>query len=662
MIPNLQPRAIATLTDWLIYELRSARSDRSALEEDWIRYAEVYRARPKTRERLFPFKGAANFIVPVGASDVDTTVAGLVGTIFSAPNLWSCEGLRPDWLDFAARTEEFLEWAQETELGMYSTTVDWITEITKLGTGILKQRYLRETKQVMEWRETQTGQTGGQPQVVQQMVRKMTANRPEVSRVPLANFYLPATANSIEEAPWVAERLELTWTQLESRVRAGIYSSDFLVKIGAHWRAQQPTSAYLTYQQKQEELDNFLPSHRDKYEIFEFWTDYDLDGDGEPEPVVCTIHEPSMAYGRADYNPFFHQEKPYSGARFLRQEGRFYGIGLIEMLEQIQEVVSAMECQRLDNGTIRNTALFKARRGSGIKQDEPIWPGRIFLMDNPETDMIPMQMGYPAESTLQEEQFLLNYGQRRSGVSAWTQGGAGSPAISYSAATTTIEMLKQGRLRLDQTLRDIQSALSETGQRVVELYQQFDQAGKPYLVMGDKDGSVVEQVLQFPLDSIRLGVAVKVTATNAQLNRETKIRTDQIIFGLVMQFYQQMFQAMTVITNPQSPPPLKMVLLQMVQGGTILARRILDSYGTQDLDQIIPDLEALSGLNAQLGAAGPALPPGQGPVAVVPPPGAGGSPMGPGPGIPSGMAALPSGPAGAAGPVLSALAARAGAR
>jgi hypothetical protein len=232
----------------------------------------------------------------------------------------------------------------------------------------------------------------------------------------------------------------------------------------------------------------------------------------------------------------------------------------------------------------------------------------------------------------------LQYARQRSGVSDYQRGGAGNPAISYSTATTTIELLKQGKLRLDQVLREVQAALTETGQRVVELMQQFDQVGKPYLVMGDKDGQVVEQVLHFPLDTIRLGVAIKTTATNAQLNRETKIRTDQIIMGLVMQFYQQLFGAMQVVVNPQLPPPLRVLAVQMIQGGTVLARRILDTYGTQDLDRIIPDMEQLNGLTQQLGGI----------TGAQPQPGSGGAPMGPGAGGPPGLPVDPTGYQGAA--------------
>lgn len=627
MIPDLNPRAADNILQYLTYELQRVKGERSEKEADWARWAEIYRARPKTKVKDFPFRGASNLVIPVMATDVDTTVAAVMGVLYGAPNLWSCEGLRPDALNYAARLEEFLEWAQEQELSMYSTTHDWINEAVKLGTGILKQRYLREQKKVFEWRELGPGRT------TQQVVRKLVTDRPEVRWVPLNNFYIPANAPDVADAPWCGERLELTWSQIDARVRAGIYREDLMSKLGIHWRDQQPKSQYSGYQDKQAELDNFMPGIGDKFELFEFWLDADL-GDGEPTALVCTIHIPSNTYARIDYNPFFFQEKPYSATRFVRIEGQFYGLGLGEMQGMFQEEISTMHNQRIDGNTIRNTVLFKARRGA-VKADEPIWPSRIFLLDDPVNDLLPMSMGVGSSDTIGDEQFTLRYSRQRAGISDYEMGGAGNPAISYSAATTTVEMLKQGRMRLDQFLRECHKGLSETGQRVVELYQQFDQGGKPYLVMGDKDGEVVNQILHFPLDTIRLGVAVRTTATNAQYNRETKIRTDQVIYGLVMQFYQQLFMAMQIVVNPQLPPPLRILATQMIHGGTTLARRILDTYGTQDLDQIIPDLSALNDISQQLGGLAPQQ-------AVGP----GGAPVGQ---SPQGSAGLPSGSAGPAG-------------
>jgi hypothetical protein len=618
-------RNVDNLLQYLVQELMRCRAERQPLEEDWMRYQIKYRAKPETPEKSFPWKGAANLVTPVIATDVDTTVSGLMGVLYATPNLWTCEALRPDWIDFAARLQEFLQWAQDSELEMYNVITEWVTEMVKLGTGILKWRYQREFKKMFEWRE----QPGG---VLAQLVRRMATNRPDVRRVALPDFYLPASSSDIQSAPWTAERLLLSWSQIESRVRAGIYLPETLDRIGYHWRQTQPRTEFSQYQSVQERLDHFIPGYGDRFELFEFWPNYDIDRDSEPEALVCTVHIPTMTYARIDFNPTFAQERPYAEARFLRQEGRFYGLGLGDILEIIQDEATAMHCQRIDSGTLRNAAVFKGKLGSGIKQDTMIWPGRILLMNDPENDLVAMNMGVGAESTVAEEEFLLNYAHQRSQVSDYQRGGAGNPSISYSTATTTVEMLKQGRLRLDQVLREIQSGLGKVGRGVVELYQQFDQGGKPYLVLGDQDGATIQQVLRFPLDLLRSGVSVRVTATSAQLNKETQIRTNQIIFGMVMQFYGQMLQAMQVAFSPDPmiPQQMRELALQMFTGGTVLARRILDEYDIQDADRIIPDFGAPQNGIGQPGFMGPPTQYGGAGLPAGPPPAPGLPALGPG--------------------------------
>lgn len=615
-------RNVDNLLQYLTSELWRARSERAPVEADWARYQLKYRHKPEFAEKTFPWKGASNLVIPVIATDVDTTVAGIMGILYANPNLWTPDPTRPDWINFASHLGEFLQWAQETELGMYNVCTDWITEIVKLGTGVLKWRYMRESKQVFEWRE----QPGG---VLAQMVNRMLVNRPDVRRVALADFYTTGSTTELQDAPWCGERLGLTWSQLEQRVRSGIYLPETLDRIGYWWRQSQPRTEFQTYLNVQQQLDNFVPGYGDKFEFFEFWTNYDIMRIGEPVSVVCTVHVPTMTYARIDFNPFFGQDYPYAVARFIRQEGRFLGLGLCEILEHFQDEITTMHNQRIDGNTVRNAPVFKGKRGSGVKADEAIWPGRTVIMADPEKDLVPLLMGTGADQTIGAEEFTLNYARQRSGVSDYQRGGAGNPAISYSTATTTVEMLRQGRLRLDQFLREVQNGLSRVGLGVVELYQQFDQGGKPYSVLGPQDGQVVQQVLRFPLDLVRSGINIKVTATNAQLNKETQIRTNQLIFGMVMQFYQQMMQAMTYALSPQVPQPMQAMAMAWVQGGVVLARRILDEYNIQDSDRIIPDL---FGGPTNVGQPGFGAPPIYG-----------GAPVPAGPPQPSGIPALGGG-------------------
>jgi hypothetical protein len=636
MIPtNLQnPAQIRLLQDYLREELRDAQNARKPLEERWNRWDRAYRCEPDEEQKNFPFEGAANLVLPVIATDVDIIFARLMGVLLAPSNLWSVTARRPEMSDIAPRIQEFLEWAQENEIRPYDPICDFVLEICKKGTGVLKQRYTRDMKKVYEWRELDQG-------VWQQQAQLLLHDHPSLHHVSLEDFYIPAYASDIQNAPWVAERIMLTYPQYLDRVKAGIYTGNDRF---TSWYANNRGPSN---EQEKMRLDRYVPNFGKRFEFFEYWTDFDVSGDGERVAVVCTYHKDSDQLVRLDFNPFFNQDKPYSVARYMRQEKRFYGIGLEEMLDQFQEEISTQHNQRLDNATLANTTAFKSRKDARLPEFLPVFPGKNFQLDNMD-DLQPMPLGQKYDSTIQNEQQSLTYARRRDGVDDYVAG-ASSPSIGYAAAFTTQAMMGAASKRFDQTHREIHNALSESGTRLLELYQQFNQRGKEFVALGPEDGALVHQVLQFPLDLIRRGLKVSVTATDVATSKDMQIRTNQMIMQQLMMFYQQYMQAMSYIVNPQIPPQIKQLTIEMIQGGSILMRRILDASGVQDAAKMVPQLEGiLNGQQSQLGniqtalasllnGGGAAVPPSVGGV-----PGVAGVPTG----SPPQPLALPAGPQG----------------
>ena len=162
MIPadRVNPRALSNLIEYALEELRRAKNERQDLEQNWMAYNLAYRALPERSVKDFPFKGAANLVIPVIATDIDTIFARLMSHMFSPDNLFSCSATRPDMLTFAPRLQEFLQTMQNTELDLYNPAADWLLELTKLGTGVLKTRYSRRMQKVYEYREPQGIQQG----------------------------------------------------------------------------------------------------------------------------------------------------------------------------------------------------------------------------------------------------------------------------------------------------------------------------------------------------------------------------------------------------------------------------------------------------------------------------------------------------------------------
>lgn len=562
-------------------------SDRGELESDWVRYEELYRARPSDEKKDFPFDGASNLEMPVIATDVDTLFARSVGMLVEPPNLWSVSAQRPELIDFAAATSEFLEWAQHNELDIHSWLGDWIIDIHKLGTGVLKQRYTREMKKVFEWRELDT-------QTWQQQAVILLKDRPSIHHVRLHDFYLPAGFKKHQEAPWNAERIRLTWNQFMNRAKQGIYvNAD---KLGG-WYFSPPVNQVQSLLDK---ISGYQASQNSQMEFYEYWLDFDIDGDGWDEALVCTIHLESQTYVRLDFNPWFNQEKPYSAARFMRDVNGFYGIGLGEMLAQFQEEITAMHNQRIDDGTISNSTQYVMDKGeTHIKVKEPVFPSKIWRLNNPDKFRV-LEMGSGTSrgqaASIENEQATRSEAQARTGVNDYINPSPG-PDTTYATAFTTQSMLLNSSKRFGETYRDIQQALGETGTRVLELYQQFNPRGKEFLALGPEDGLLVSMVLKFPLDLIRKGLKVSVTAIDTQTSKDAQIRTHTLIMQQLMQFYQNYMQMLSYVSNPQMPPEIRMAAQTAAQGGAVMMTRLLKLQGIQDADTLIPEMQG--GLNEQ---------------------------------------------------------------
>lgn len=595
-------------------------SDRGPMEQDWVRFEELYRARPAEDKKDFPFEGASNLVVGIVPTDVDTLFSRAMGLLVEPGNLWSVTAQRPELIEFAQSTTEFLEWAQHNELDIHGWLAPWIIDIHKLGTGVLKQRYTREMKRVYEWRELDQG-------AWQQQAVIMLKDHPSVHRVALNDFYIPAGFNKLNDAPWCAERVRLTWPRFMNRVKAGVYyNAD---KIGA-WYFNPPINQV---QQQLDRISGYPASINQQMELYEFWLDFDINGDGWDEAVVCTISLDAQEYVRLDFNPFFNQEKPYSSARFMPDVNSFYGIGLAEMLEQYQEEITAMHNQRIDNGTVSNSQMYAMDKNeTGIKVNEKMYPSKVLRLNNPE-NFKPIPLGSPGQlsQSINNEAATRTEAQRRTGVSDYIEATPG-PAQAYGTAFTTQQMLQNAAKRSGETYRDIRQGLSETGTRILELYQQYNQRGKEFLALGPKDGQNVAMVLRFPLDLIRKGLKVSVTAIDTQTSKDAQIRTQTLVMQQLMQFYQNYMQMMSYATNPQMPPQIQQVAMAAAAGGAVMMRRLLELQGQQDADTLVPDLAGgLSAQQQQLANIQSLLAGGAGG------PNSGAAPMAPGSGQPAGM-------------------------
>ncbi len=583
MLPNgsYDPRRLAAAKEWFYQELLRALSERTSLEEKWIKAYRAYYHEPLEAIKNFPFARASNLVIPIVATDVDTAVARYMSLLFEPGSLWHTKAYRPDMVEYARVINEFLPWAQKNELrGLRQHIQAGVFETALLGTGVWKTRYAREERYVYEYREQQTGPFDVNGQRIQQLKRGIIRDAPDVRHVPLYDFMVNANATNLDDAVWCAERVMLSSATFANRVNSGLYA---MPPNLAGWDRNARGSIV---QQELENMQRLKAQRPDALELFEGWFDWDLRGDGMMQSLVMTMHLPTQTLVRADYNPFFNQLKPYDVAQYVKVPTSFYGVGLHHMLYGFQDEVSTMHNQRIDNNTVSNVSMFKALKGGNITEGEPLFPGRILFVDTME-EIMPMNMGQPITADLGTEQAVMQYATRRTGLSDLDYG-IGNVNTAYGTASGLNQLSTESKKRGDTPMASLRDAIAGIGLKVLELYQQRNQRQKQVFVLGDEDGDIMEAVLQFPTEIIRLGLAVEVTASSTKNSKELELRANSILFQQLIGYYTQLQQFMAVAASPQAPPPVQQAAVSAVQGMTIMMERILEGYQIPDAKRMIP--------------------------------------------------------------------------
>lgn len=604
--------------NWIEPEIQAALSARAPLERKWTDFLEQYRAPATQPTKNFPFPGAANYVMPVTAIDVDQLYAKFMQTIHAPGNLWTIEALNPNWTNAAKPIQDFLQWLDHAILKMEDVNGRALLELVKLGTCIYKTDWLYERRIV--WAYDGNGD---------RVRAERTISHPVVDHVRLVDFLLPAYAYAIQAddqggAPWVAERHRVRIERLESIADASEPYLPNYGKMGVAKVKEWLSPTQTDHDAKIQQLDyqhvggqkggtsfdvnlgastNIGPSgvgNTPKREV-EFWEIHarfatEKDGGSESD-IVVEYHLPTQTIIRGTYLRYHHGMRPYSKAVYFPTEG-FYGIGVCEQKEVFQALESDITNYTNDNVMLGNATCIAAKQGSNIAPNEPIFPGRVLITDgNPKEEVMPFQLGsgaYPGLDALRTSYSYL--GRQRTGVSDLNSGNINA-LPSRTPATTVQSLLEEGARRPDLTLKDLRNCLSQVGIRIIQLIQQHAQPGQnadgermlqaSMSVLGEEAGMEVVQKLGLPLEGAEYGLGVNLTATSATANKEMAKQSWMGLLQLQQQTGPQMVQMMQIAMQMWGTP-IGQVALDMCQGMRDSLKRLYEQFDVRNLNDVVP--------------------------------------------------------------------------
>ena len=588
VVPQIEipPAKVQEIVDWIVGEINTSLGERANLEDKLAEWERLYEARPKVAKKMFPWEGASNLVVPVIATAVDAVLARLLGSVFGGKKLFVGNARSAKWVEVVNPMEVWLDWVSSDVVKLYKVCRSWFLSLCKYGTGILNVDWERRIKKVVYFDKALGG-------IQEEYI--MTHNGPVAENVPLIDFLFSndlTSTQDVQNCEWVSHRKRYTWKNIKELETSKIwYDVDRIV-------GGERTSATIVEEEAQE-VTGIKPMRYNDFEIWRVYCSYDIEGDGVLSELVLDVHLEKAVALRAVYNFYRHQERPLHLIRYMPRDNTILGIGLCQMLADIQKEITTLHNQRLDNATLANTKAWKRKRGSAVVTTE-IFPGCLVDVDDMD-DIAELKIGDDHSSLLAEEMHTNTIGEKRSGISDYSVGRESSAIGSRATATSTMAIIREGNKRFQMTIKDIREALVDVQHQIIMLYQQFiGDEDVMYEIFSDDEKQWVQKYFALPPEYSRSNVIIDVPSLSETENKEVAQQTLLTLMGVVKNFYDGMFQAFSVAVNPKAPEELKQLAIQGAKAGAKIWERVLESFDFRDSEKFTPDVDALLSLQAGL--------------------------------------------------------------
>lgn len=442
------PSILDALKGYLNVELQNHNAERSALDDRIIAEQKDFWAEPSVGQDELPVVGFASLIIPLTAIAVEAIHARTMGQLYGLKELTTvsvsdkANGIKSDLGKlFDNELMNNIKFKEKTEPA--------ILQLTKHGTGIITTGY-REVK-------THIVQVDADGKELKVPIYKEKGTT--IDGVPVEDYVMPFYATSVEDAPWIGHRFRVSEHNIRQMVASSMLGPEAYMNLTTYYRGINSTSEVLNNQRELTDTEVVYPS---EVTLTRVLLDWDVDGNDELSSIEVIYHEDSLQILSLTYS----DERNYDKGVYMPLEYRWYGYGIAKMNHEFQVEVTTQHRQRLDNATIANMAMFKVkRRASYIKDDEPIFPGKKWFVEEMD-DIEPMFIGDVKASAYNNENQVVIYSQQRMGVNELTLGmpNIGTPGT----ASDSMARVQESNRKFDYAYNNTKDFLNKVVYRAAQ--------------------------------------------------------------------------------------------------------------------------------------------------------------------------------------------------
>jgi hypothetical protein len=551
-------------------ELRLADGERGDFMNDLARWKVAYAAPMPDSPKNFPIANASNFTVPVIKETVNTLAAQVAQAVTTVRPRWIFDDLAHEWDPFKEELQEFLDIVADRELNYEERVVEQVISKCKLGTAITEISH-----EVLERRTYKYSQDGKRsfPSVF------VYKDGPGLFPIPLQKFWIRMQETDIQRARWVAKELDFTESELRQRSAQGEF-------FNVEEILPTPETSTDKVTETEEAVENKEPQ-RSTYKCFEVWFSYDLDGDGDYEEGKVLFHLDTGTFLYRRFNPFWHGLRPFVKDGYFPVDGRFFDMGICEMLEQIQAAISTKHNQRNDNATLANLKMIiKRKMMKGLQPGDPLYSGKIIEATDIWNDVREFSLSEIYPSTVNEEMILRQTAERLAGTNEGVAGAA--MPVTRTGTGAQLALLQEQSKRIDIPVKASRRAVDRIGFFTIMLYMQFGTNGKSLAWMGER-GRIVEAVFQLPRRVVELGLGIRAATPSSIQNKQVQRENNLALFNLLVQMYEKM----APLAQMMAPEHLPEFIHGMVRSAKKYMGNVLENFDQPDPDEILAGLTVL---------------------------------------------------------------------
>jgi hypothetical protein len=268
------------------------------------------------------------------------------------------------------------------------------------------------------------------PRIIERL--KPVCNRPTAMVCRNEDIFIdPTCQDNMDNCQFVIYRYETDMTTLK---RAGVYKN--LDKVSHTLR----DSEYVSKTRDDEGYDSsfeFSDIARKKVVVHEYWGNYDIDGDGEAEAIVCSWVNDVIIQLRD--NPFPDKQPPFIVVPFNSIPFSLYGESNAELLSDTQKIQTAIIRGLIDNMAMSNNGQKGVRNGALDEYNRvKFLNGENFEFNGTPNDFYDGHFNEFPSSTFNMLQMLNAEAESITGVKNFYQGMHSNSLGSTATATTAI--------------------------------------------------------------------------------------------------------------------------------------------------------------------------------------------------------------------------------